>query len=1505
MRLNPKRNSLWRALGTNLKRGVFLISLFFVAPILASAATFPDVTSTVMHASQQVNMVGQNVSEYLIDTTHAFVNDTTRTTNTVVAIFTVPLDFINSSALDYTHFTTEVGQTIAQNVTDAAQSSADLYRGVYAFVTTPVINTTNAITETLQGEVRTASTLAMSTNTIYENTLASLTNTARTIATQTQNATLAFNPASQAGALLPAVTDTLQSGYNAIYNFWGNVLRTVTPTPEVTPLPSTPTTTLITTPPTPQVAVTPQTTIPRPSREPAGSPTTINRTVVTQPVIERTIERTRVLSGVTATDLATQIADLRSELLTEISKGKTQAVADNNALYLAMAPMNRINNLSSVTISNPVITGASITGTSISGYLPSTGGSLSGDLAGSTGSFTTLGVGTTTPSDTFAVNGVTYLADVSAPAVTTNRLYSNSGSLYWNGSLVGGGAIGNWTASGSDVYRASGNVGIGTTSPYAALSVVGQVVGSYFTATSTTATSTFTAGVNVGTGNGYFINGAGVLSLAGSGLVVGNNNTHTSTGVTLGKGNTNSGTDNVALGSSNTSSATGFASVAVGYINTASGNWANAIGWGNNATSSFSAAYGYANNSGGNGSVAIGNSNSAYAAQSVAIGRNVINTTANSLMIGPSDVAKITIISGGNVGIGTTSPYAKLSVVGQIVADSFNATSTTATSTFTAGMNVGTGNGYFIGGLSAVSGALNNPTSFGFSNTVTSSALAFGSSNTSTNALATAFGNSNTANALASTAFGYGNQATSSASVAFGYFNNAGGSNSVAVGLGNNAYAAGSIAIGGTITNTTANSLMIGPSDAAKLTILSTGNVGIGTTSPYAKLSVVGNVVADSFIATSTTATSTFMGHLSVGSIQASALVNGVYFSGGLTSWLDNVAGIDDVEIGLGRADNTTAAVGSTIFGGRSRGTLSSPLTVQADDTLLTLQAVGHDGTGFAKSSLISFAVDGTPGASVMPGRIMFSTSPAGSQTPAERMRITSGGFVGIGTTSPYAVLSVVGATGVLADIFTATSTTATSTFSGGLDVGSGALKYDYGAGLTSIQNLELGSLSFDTNAGVLSWMDMPVTASSTVGTVQSYSAQLDGNPLLTVYGESDGVGNIRNGSIGIGTTSPNSILTVSTASSTNVRPLFTIASSTGASFLTVTNMGYVGIGTTSPLSTFVTVGSACISKGAGATALCNTTAGTITANAYVTAAADLAERYKTDDPTLEAGEITMLDPNKSLSVMRASKDQDAAIFGVVSTEPGFLLGSYNTLNEASTTVPIALSGRVPLKVTNEGGEIKIGDKITLSSTAGKGMKASSMRAAIGTALENFSGTEGTILAFVNVTGTKLDPAISKGTIGDGQSSFWSIDDSSGRLKYIAALDLNDFDIINVKAIRGSANKWSIDAFGRLVVEDLEVRGSAKIGSPDKRTGITLYDETTGAPYCISVSGGAQKTTAGECGSPTSAPVVTPAPEPAPVITPEPVVVDAPATEPTPSPEPTSTPVQEPAPVPSSDSPQL
>ena len=77
--------------------------------------------------------------------------------------------------------------------------------------------------------------------------------------------------------------------------------------------------------------------------------------------------------------------------------------------------------------------------------------------------------------------------NIDAPSATaSNQL--NIGNLIYGTNINGTGTT-----------LSSGNIGIGTTSPYAKLSVVGEIVGSYFTATSTTATSTFAGGIKLPT----------------------------------------------------------------------------------------------------------------------------------------------------------------------------------------------------------------------------------------------------------------------------------------------------------------------------------------------------------------------------------------------------------------------------------------------------------------------------------------------------------------------------------------------------------------------------------------------------------------------------------------------------------------------------------------------------------------------------------------------------------------------------------------------------------------------------------------------------------------------------------------------------------------------------------------------------------------------------------------------------------------------------------------------
>jgi hypothetical protein len=72
---------------------------------------------------------------------------------------------------------------------------------------------------------------------------------------------------------------------------------------------------------------------------------------------------------------------------------------------------------------------------------------------------------------------------------------------------------------------------------------------------------------------------------------------------------------------------------------------------------------------------------------------------------------------------------------------------------------------------------------------------------------------------------------------------------------------------------------------------------------------------------------------------------------------------------------------------------------VQSGDWLGALSFNGYDGTNPIEAATIKAEVDGTPGANDMPGRLVFATTADGASSPTERLRITSAGLVGIGTT--------------------------------------------------------------------------------------------------------------------------------------------------------------------------------------------------------------------------------------------------------------------------------------------------------------------------------------------------------------------------------------------------------------------------------------------------------------------------------------------------------------------------
>ena len=101
--------------------------------------------------------------------------------------------------------------------------------------------------------------------------------------------------------------------------------------------------------------------------------------------------------------------------------------------------------------------------------------------------------------------------------------------------------------------------------------------------------------------------------------------------------------------------------------------------------------------------------------------------------------------------------------------------------------------------------------------------------------------------------------------------------------------------------------------------------------------------------------------------------------------------------------NNANDSNGAYLFFGKQRSGAAGGSTVVNDNDIVGhLRFSAGDGTDMeSRVAYIEAFVDGTPGGNDTPGRLTFSTTPDGSDTPAERMRITSAGTVGINQSSP------------------------------------------------------------------------------------------------------------------------------------------------------------------------------------------------------------------------------------------------------------------------------------------------------------------------------------------------------------------------------------------------------------------------------------------------------------------------------------------------------------------------
>ena len=109
----------------------------------------------------------------------------------------------------------------------------------------------------------------------------------------------------------------------------------------------------------------------------------------------------------------------------------------------------------------------------------------------------------------------------------------------------------------------------------------------------------------------------------------------------------------------------------------------------------------------------------------------------------------------------------------------------------------------------------------------------------------------------------------------------------------------------------------------------------------------------------------------------------------------------------LGTQGIASVRCAADVYGGAlqlvsARGSNASPTIVLDNDRAGGVYFHAYDGVDFKNSAgAIECFIDGTPGADDTPGRLVFSTTPDGSNSFTEQMTIKSDGNVGIGTTDP------------------------------------------------------------------------------------------------------------------------------------------------------------------------------------------------------------------------------------------------------------------------------------------------------------------------------------------------------------------------------------------------------------------------------------------------------------------------------------------------------------------------
>ena len=134
----------------------------------------------------------------------------------------------------------------------------------------------------------------------------------------------------------------------------------------------------------------------------------------------------------------------------------------------------------------------------------------------------------------------------------------------------------------------------------------------------------------------------------------------------------------------------------------------------------------------------------------------------------------------------------------------------------------------------------------------------------------------------------------------------------------------------------------------------------------------------------------------------------------------------------------------------------------------------------------------------------------------------------------------------------------------------------------------------------------------------------------------------------------------------------------------------------------------------------------------FITPAADYAEHFYSQDTDLKAGEAVCVDEQTEGAVKRCTNNGDSNIIGIVSTKPAIVGNRTDEVEENLENYPIvAMLGQIPAKITNENGDIQIGDSLSAASIGGYLRKSNPGESTVGTALQNFKNEKGTIQVLI------------------------------------------------------------------------------------------------------------------------------------------------------------------------------